>query len=294
MAKDGRAGRTGDTLPPGAEIADCRIEATFRQEAFANVYRALAGTGGVSVLVRELYPTFVYRAADGSVRCQQASLEDTLQFARGRFVREGRAIGALEAAALPGVLAVHEAYDTAYWVMEPSAGALLGGLIRSGGPAETADIERLAMALTEALDRMHEAGVLHLGIEPSNILVDGDKVRLVGNAFTRFATLRFNPDLARHVPSAYAPLEVHAAAEPADPASDIYGVAAVLYYLATGSEPPAAPARTRGDPVAARLGRASDRIGRGLASAIQEGLELFVEDRPQSVAEWRSTFPCAA
>ncbi len=271
-------------------IAGYRIDAMVHRGAFATCYTARAPGEDVAVIVRELFPGFVYRTAAGEVRCHNPALADTLHFARERFLAEGQALSRIDDPGLPHIFAVHEANRTAYWVFESSGGEPLDQLLERSGAMATEAIERIALAVLSVLERMHEAGVLHLDVHPRRILVGAAATRLVGNAFTRFATHRFNPELTRRVPHEYAALELHAANEPGDPASDVYGLAATLFRMATGRPPPPAPARAKDDEVAEALDRVANRIGRNLARAIEDGLGLLVEDRPPDVAEWRSAF----
>lgn len=273
-------------------IAGYRIDAMMHRGAFAHYYTARAPGEDVAVVVRELFPEFVHRTETGKVRCCNPALADTLRFARRRFVAEGHALHRVDDPGLPHIFAVHEANGTAYWVLEPSRGERLAQILEQSDAVAPETIEHVALAMLSVLDRMHGAGVLHLDIHPHRILVDSTVTRLVGNAFTRFATHRFNPELTWCVPHEYAPLELHAPNEPGDPASDVYGLAATLYHMATGRPPPPAPARAedKHNEVAEALDRAAHRVGRGLAKAIEDGLGLLVEDRPQSAAEWRSGF----
>lgn len=291
MSIGGRAGNTRDVLPEGSEVAGYRIEATIHRDGFTTDYSARSPGERAPVVVRELFPGFVYRSSGGDVRCYDEALRDTLSVARRRFIEEGRALGSIEAAALPHVFEVDEANNTAYWVLEPGEGRPLGRLLDGAGPADPESVWRVAAAVMDALDRMHGAGILHLDIQPRRVLLNGGEVRLVSGAFARFATHRFNPDATKPFRHAYAALELHAPDEPADPASDIYGLAATLFHLATGRSPRTAPERSRRDDVGDALDAVGDRIGRALVAAIEDGLGLLVEDRPQSVAEWRAAFP---
>lgn len=81
------------------------------------------------------------------------------------------------------------------------------------------------------------------------------------------------------------------------PWSDIYGLAATLYHVMTGS--PAADALTRGmcllngdpDPLVPAMVCAPGRLSSRLLGAVDRGLAFKACDRPQSVSGWRVLFP---
>ena len=65
-------------------------------------------------------------------------------------------------------------------LLEPTRGEPLDHLI--GRPMEVGRFLRLAVALSAALGRLHERGLIHKDIKPTNILVDvaTDQIRLTG------------------------------------------------------------------------------------------------------------------
>ena len=90
------------------------------------------------------------------------------------------------------------------------------------------------------------------------------------------------------VTSGYAPFEQYWDDGKQGAWSDIYALAGVLYWMATGTLPQEAPARVRADNMAAAV-QAGDRarFRPEFLAAIDWALSPFEDQRPQTVAEWR-------
>lgn len=102
------------------------------------------------------------------------------------------------------------------------------------------EVLRLAIALSKALQYMHEQGIYHKDIKPDNIMMDetNNAIKLLDLGFseTRLnATLTFFNRTLEGSPAYMAPellLERRAS-----PATDIYALGCTLYEAATGSVP---------------------------------------------------------
>ena len=90
---------------------------------------------------------------------------------RRRWLREARAIGRVRH---PNVVQLHEAGEQdgcLYLVLDLITGGSLAERVTGPLPARVA-VELMA-AVAQAVDQIHRAGMLHLDIKPSNILLDG-------------------------------------------------------------------------------------------------------------------------
>lgn len=133
-------------------------------------------------------------------------------------------------------------------VMERLAGTLRDA-VPSGGVAP-ADAVRLALEVLEGLAVAHEAGVVHRGISPENVLVDAEGHVKLSDFGT--ARLEDSQDLvtmtAEHLGSYfYMAPEQRRNARLVDARADVFGVGAVLYYLLTGRDPKALAIASMGD-----------------------------------------------
>lgn len=115
----------------------------------------------------------VDRALDRPVAIKVLLPEQAVARAVERFLREARALAAVEH---PNVLRVHRAGEAGglfYYVMEHIPGETLAECLRRG-PLSPSELDGLAADLLDALETIHDAGIVHRDVKPSNIFfVDG-------------------------------------------------------------------------------------------------------------------------
>lgn len=129
--------------------------------------------------------------------------------------------------------------DPAALVMEYVPGPTLAVLVSEGGFLSPARAAKIVEEIAEALDCIHGIGVVHRDVKPSNILVPKH-----GPAkLTDFGVARIGDDLPLTVMGdilgtiEYAsPEQVHGNGA-VDTRSDVYSLAAVTYFVLTGTPP---------------------------------------------------------
>ena len=134
---------------------------------------------------------------------------------------------------------------------------------------------------------MHGQGYLHRDLKPANIViraVDGEPVLIDFGAARAAARERTH---TRVLTPEYAPIEQHGSEGAQGPPTDIYALAAVSYRALTGTPPPSAPDRVLDDRYEP-LSDGATGSDRAWLAAIDQGLSLRPEDRPQTVAAWRT------
>jgi serine/threonine-protein kinase len=151
----------------------------------------------------------------------------------------------------PGVVRMREFVldgDEAALVMELIDGEDVRRRLRRDGPVPPAIAAHIASQVAETLSYLHQRGIVHGDVKPSNLLVpaDGGPVRLADFGIAR--RLDRESMRATHATPEYVAPEVVEGEAPS-PASDIYALGIALFELLTGRSP------YRGGPPTQVIGR---------------------------------------
>ena len=119
--------------------------------------------------------------------------------------------------------------DVTFYTMELVEGIPLSR--RLLGPLGIGEAAEITVALCDALDAAHQAGVIHRDVKPANILL-GDDGRIVLTDFGIATSSRQNLAELEGTPQYMAPEQ--ARGEPATPAADIYALGVVLFEMLSG------------------------------------------------------------
>ena len=208
-------------LPPGAEIAGCRIEAVAGRGGMGIVYRATQLALGRPVAVKLIAPE---RAGEPGFR--------------ERFERESRVAAAIDHPNVIPVYAAGEEHGHLYLVMRYVGGADLQGLLARERWLPAERVAAIAGQVGAALDAAHAAGLVHRDVKPANVLLGGEHVYLadfglshVVGSDTRLTTTGQWVGTADFMaPEQFTGAEVDARA-------DVYALGCVLHNALTGEVP---------------------------------------------------------
>lgn len=274
-----------DALPVGTVLGRLyNVEGVLGQGGFGITYRCRDQMLERAVAVKEFFPSGS-RRANADVEPGRGFSSDDFREARAQFLLEARLLARCHH---PGVVMVHTAFEengTAYMVMELLHGHnLMQAMDARAGqkwsePEALAPIERVG----EALQYVHDQGLLHRDIKPENIvLCDDGRVMLLDFGTAREYVQGQSQGHTVTVTPGFAPLEQYAKQAKRGAFTDVYGLAATLYYLLTGAPPPAASDRAMGVLVRP-VHEQNPRVSAGVASAVEAGLHMEIARRPQSV-----------
>jgi len=157
---------------------------------------------------------------------------------RARFVREGRLAARLSHPHVVGVLNAGEEDGRPYIVMEYVDGGTLADVIRRDGALAWRSAVELACQALEGLEHAHRAGLVHRDVKPGNLLLRRDGQLKIGDfGIARAAETSGLTQAGTILGTAPYLAPEQARGEEVGPASDVYGLAAVLYELLTGRPP---------------------------------------------------------
>ncbi len=271
----------GVALPPGTVLSQrFEVVETLGSGGFGIAYRCRDHKRGDTAVVKELAPTGSTR---DKLRLNLPSASALVL--KAKFQEEARRVAKLHTSSVPDVRAYFEENGTAYFAVDdaPETRPLSDWI----GRIEIEDFRLVWGALLDALEDVHQIGLIHRDLKPSNILVFPDfRVWLIDFGAAREWHLSHSQtQTTTHTPG-YAPPEQLGGRSSLTPAADVYALCATAYHVLTGRLLPSAPARASGDEVPPLEDLRPD-IDRSLALAIEAGLSLRVSERPQSMAALR-------
>ena len=286
-------------LPPGATTQEFEIVSVIGQGGFGIVYLARDRALQRLVAVKEYMPAqLAGRGRDGIVLALNPAQADVFERGRRSFINEARMLARFSQRGLVEVLRFWEQNGTAYMAMRYYDGATLADYLRRHpGVATEAWLRRVLGPVIDALAAMHAEGCCHRDVSPDNILIlkDGGAVLLDLGA-ARQVIADEKQAMTVMLKPGFAPIEQYAD----DPRfqqgswTDVYALAAVLYYCVAGKAPPASAARVMHDNAMTLSAGSYGAFSTGFLRAIDRGLALRPEERPATMAKFRSMLDDAA
>jgi len=186
----------------------------------------------------------VYRGIDSSEEDRPCAIKETYDVtpsARRRALMEAAILFTFKSKHLPGVYDAFESNGRFYLVMQLIEGKTLQQLLKQQGrPCNEQEVLIWLLPIMHVLNELHSRNpaVIHRDIKPGNIILTPDQTAvLVDFGLTKL----YDPNsdtqtMVRAVSGGYSPVEQYVGRT--SPQSDIYAMAATMYFLLTLRLPP--------------------------------------------------------
>lgn len=272
-------------LAPGTTVGDGRyvVEDVLGWGGFGITYAAVDTRLQRPVAIKELFPDGARR--EGRDVVVTATAEASFARARERFLREATTLARFGHPGIVRIWGALEENGTAYLVLEQLQGRTLAEELHARrGPFTQAEALDVAAQVADALDVVHQAGVLHRDVSPANLVRSEDgRVVLIDFGLARPFALDRTTAMTRIVTPGYASPEQYEGLARFGPRSDVYALGATLYRLVTTRIPPGANVRSRHDTLVPAW-RLNPSVSRPVSDALAAALALDPDLRPASVA----------
>ena len=258
------------------------------EDAFAISYLAWDFENNQSVVIKEYFPKELSSRMPGQTEVSFYDGEKAKQYESGlmAFVEEANQLVRLTQN-LDGVAKVYNLFvenSTAYTVNEYLETVSFKDIISMEGRLPWQDAVALMFPLIESLDTMHRNNVINYGITPDKIVMTRDRaVKLLDFGGSRFETVGTNKNLSLITDEGFSAIELYRD-DDVTAASDVYSVAATLYYAITGVIPDSAINRSNNDKLKtpSQLGV---EISESAENAIMNALNVNAAFRTSSCSE---------
>ena len=200
------------------------------------------------------------------------------------FLKEARKMAKL--GGIPGVVGVKSVFiqnETAYIVMDFIEGETLLKKLQREGPMDYGTCISLMTPIMQALAEVHKHGIIHRDISPDNIMVQSDgKLILLDLGAAKDldiqgkdGNVQSSQMVAKH---GFSPVEQYGQAGKIGPWTDVYAMAATIYYCCTGVLPPSATDRMIEDTLTCR-----PRLTKEQFDVLAFCMSVLPQNRPQNM-----------
>jgi tetratricopeptide (TPR) repeat protein len=217
-------------LSPDQFLGPYRLISRVGAGGMGEVWRAEDSRLGRVVAIKVLPPSFV------------ADVEAT-----ARLKREARTAAQLYHPSIATIHSIEQDGDQIFIVEEFVEGDPLTKIIRRGGLSES-EICRIGRAVADALAEAHAKGIVHRDIKPDNIIVNGNRVKvldfgiakqvgLAGASAEDTPTAAFVTQQGMILGTIHYMSPEQALGKAIDGRADVFSLGVVLYEMATGRRP---------------------------------------------------------
>lgn len=283
---------SGDHLPVGTVIDKYRIVRVLGIGGFGITYLGHDDQLQRDIAIKECFPFDIcVRNRDGRVVARTRDDEETLTWARTRFVDEAKLLASMHHPNIVSVYDYFKANGTAYMINSYEPGINLQQALESSNRRYSeSDLHKLIDPILDALKLVHSKGVLHRDIKPDNIyLCDSGRPILLDFGAAREVIGRKTRAITALLTLGYAPLEQYSQDSSGQgPWTDIYAMGGVIFRIITGEVPIEAARRVRQDSMTKLATNYGQYYDHAFLTAIDSALCIDEEDRPQSIDAWQS------
>jgi serine/threonine-protein kinase len=195
----------------------------------------IVGRGGVGIVYRARHVALNRVVALKMILAGGHASADQL----ARFRREAKAIARLQHPNVVQIYEVGEIDGLPFCALEFAADGNLAKKL-AGTPLPSREAAELVQTLARAMHAAHRAGIIHRDLKPANVLLAGGTVKVTDFGLAKKLDESAGPTVSGAVmgtPSYMAPEQAQGRTKEIGPATDIYGLGAILYECLTGRPP---------------------------------------------------------
>ena len=240
------------------------------------------------VAVKEYFPNDCVTRQKGETEVSPFSGERGERYERGlkNFQTEAQRLAKL--GSIEGVVNVYDVFaenSTAYIVMEYLSGETVAQMVEGHKFLGFGKTMNIIVSVLKSLKNVHNAGVIHRDISPKNIIKTKEgKIVLIDFGAAKPNTLMMSRTASVVLTQGYAPIEQYDNNLSQGTWTDIYAVAATMYYMLTGVTPDSANSRLVSDTLAP-VSELHPGLPDKLDDIIKNALAVRPEDRTQTAGE---------
>ncbi|NQX66885.1 serine/threonine protein kinase [Paenibacillus alba] len=254
------------------------------------VYLGYSVESGESVVIKEYYPkALVMRDMDNkTVISRKPSAQAHIDRLREAFLREAAILKGLQHKNIVGFMNDFEQNETSYLVTAYCRGQTLESYIHKNHPMARADwVRKTLIPLLEGIQYMHDQGIIHRDLKPGNVMVgeDGSPQVIDFGSAIHLNTASSYPIMTS---AGFSPLELYSDKSKQGTYSDMFSLAAIIYYVLTGQVPMDISQRLIQDNLPS-VRKLNNKVGVVLSCIIMWGMAVKFAKRCPSLRVMKAT-----
>ena len=239
------------------------------------------------VAIKEYYPSGQVSRSPGTRNLTWYSSEQSLharQDGMQMFLKEARKM--VKADSIPGVVRVLDLFQengTAYIVMEFVEGETLKARLLWDGSMDWETAKKIFRPVISAMEQVHAFGLIHRDLSPDNLMLLPDgSVKILDLGAAKDLNLNSGASSMQVAKSGFSPLEQYIQRGGSGTWTDVYAMAATIYYTLTGTLIPGAVERLEKDTISWDF-PALNRLPAQAREALKKALAVQAKDRTQTM-----------
>lgn len=203
---------------------------------------------------------------------------------REMFLKEARKMNRVDT--ISQVVHVQDTFednDTAYIVMDFIQGENLADTIKRTGPMSWPNVQNLLLPVANSMQKVHDAGLIHRDLSPDNLMIQPDgSIKILDLGAAKDLHLHSGVSSMQVAKSGFSPIEQYVMKGNSGPWTDVYSLAATIYFALTGVVPPSAVDRMDKDTLRWDLPQLR-KVPSNVIHALQKAMTLQAKNRTPSM-----------
>lgn len=203
-----------------------------------------------------------------------------------KFMKEARKMSRVSH--IPQVVQVYDLFQengTAYIVMDFVKGCTLKAQMEADGVLSWDQTKSIFLPLIQAMEKVHQFGIIHRDLSPDNIMLQPDgQAKILDLGAAKDISINSGASSMQVAKAGFSPLEQYQVGG-SGPWTDVYAMAATIYYALTGVVPPAAMDRLDKETIRWDL-PGIRALPKPVQQALMRALAVSAQNRTRSMGEF--------
>ena len=239
------------------------------------------------VAIKEYYPSGFVGRMNGSSQViwyTGEAAHEARQAGQEMVLKEARKMSKVsDVGAVVKVFDIFQENGTAYICMDYVEGKTLQEWLKKTGPLSWDKTKAIFIPVISAMEQVHQRGLVHRDLSPDNLMIQPDgTVKILDLGAAKDLNINSGKSSMQVAKNGFSPLEQYINAGNSGSWTDVYAMAATIYYTLTGILPPTAIDRLDNDRIRWDLPQLA-ALPREVLTALKRAMAVRSGERTQTM-----------